>query len=103
MICAAYGEKTVSHTTCKRWYQNFRPRDFSFEDEPHAGRPQKIETDELQALLNINSFLHKLKRSLQNSLGITQQAISVHLHMMGKLQKESRWVPHELYEDKSTA
>jgi len=39
----------------KRWYQKFRQRDFSLKDEPRAGRPQKIETDELQALLNINS------------------------------------------------
>ncbi|KAL6265755.1 hypothetical protein P5V15_002561 [Pogonomyrmex californicus] len=53
MICAAYGENAVSHTTCKRWYQKFRQGDFSLEDEPRAGRPQKIETNELQALLNI--------------------------------------------------
>ncbi|KAL6262047.1 hypothetical protein P5V15_007140 [Pogonomyrmex californicus] len=57
MICAAYGENAVSHTTCKRWYrQEFRQGDFSLEvqflNEPHAGRPQKIETDELQALLD---------------------------------------------------
>ncbi|KAL6260812.1 hypothetical protein P5V15_008338 [Pogonomyrmex californicus] len=62
MICAAYGENAVSHTTCKRWYQKFRQGDFSLEDEPRAGRPQKIETDELQALLDINSA--QLKRSL---------------------------------------
>jgi len=34
--------------------KNFQ-RDFSLEDEPRAGRPQKIEMDELQALLDINS------------------------------------------------
>ncbi|KAL6264185.1 hypothetical protein P5V15_004266 [Pogonomyrmex californicus] len=33
MICAAYGENAVNHT-CKRWYQKFRQRDFSLEDEP---------------------------------------------------------------------
>ncbi|KAL6254709.1 hypothetical protein P5V15_014020 [Pogonomyrmex californicus] len=68
MICAAYGENAVSYTTCKRWYQKFRQGDFSLEDEPRAGRPQKIETDELQALLDINSA--QLKRSLQNSLAL---------------------------------
>jgi len=47
MICVAYGENAVSHTTWKRWYQKFRQGDFNLEDEPHAGRPQKIETDEL--------------------------------------------------------
>jgi len=40
MICAAYGENAVSHTT--RWYQKFRQGDFSFENESRAGRPQKI-------------------------------------------------------------
>jgi len=56
MICAAYGKNAVSHTTyCKRCYQKFRKGDFSLEDKPYAGRPQKIETDELQTLLDINS------------------------------------------------
>jgi len=53
MISAVFGKNAVSHTTCKRWYQKFRLRDFSL--EPCAGRSQKIETDELQAQLDINS------------------------------------------------
>ncbi|KAL6259341.1 hypothetical protein P5V15_009256 [Pogonomyrmex californicus] len=97
MICAAYGENAVSHTTCKRWYQKFRQGDFSLEDEPRAGRPQKIETDELQALLNISSA--QTEKELAEQLGVTQQIISVRLHTMGKVQKEGRWVPHELSED----
>ncbi|KAL6267958.1 hypothetical protein P5V15_001027 [Pogonomyrmex californicus] len=91
MTCAAYGENAVSHTTCKRWYQKFRQGDFSLEDEPCAGRPQKIETDELQALLDINSA--QTEKELAEQLGVTQQPISVRLHTMGKVQKEGRWVP----------
>jgi len=53
MICAAYGQNAESHSTCKRWYQKFRQGDFSLENEPR--RPQKVKTDELQALLDINS------------------------------------------------
>jgi len=53
IICAAYGENAVSHT-CK-WYKKFRQEDFYLEDEPRAGRPQKIGTNKLQALLDINS------------------------------------------------
>jgi len=44
-ICAAYEEKAVSHITCERWYQKFRQRDFSLENELRAGCPQKIETN----------------------------------------------------------
>jgi len=60
MICAAYGENAISHTTCKRWYQKFCQEDFNLQDEPRAERPQKIEKierlerlDELQALSRI--------------------------------------------------
>jgi len=55
MICAVYEGNAVSHTTCKRWYREFRQEDCSLEDEPLTRCPQKIETDELQALLDINS------------------------------------------------
>jgi len=96
LICAAYGKNTVSHITCKRWYQKFRQGNFSLEDELHVGRPQRIETDELQALLDINSA--QTEKKLAEQLGVTQQAISVRLHTMGKVQKEDKWVPHELSE-----
>jgi len=51
----------------------------------------------LQALLDIN--FAQTEKDLVEQLGITQQAISICLHTMGKVQKEDRWVPHELSED----
>jgi len=75
MICVAYGENVVNHTTCKRWYQKFHQEDFSLENEPCAGSPQKIETDELQALPDTNSA--QTEKELAKQLGVTQQAISV--------------------------
>lgn len=71
MICAAYGKNAINHATCKRWYKKFRQGDFSFKDEPRAERPQKIETDKLQALLDINSA--QTKKKLAEQLDITQQ------------------------------
>jgi len=62
----------------KRWYQKFRQGDFSLKDESRAGRPEKIVTDELQALLDINST--QTEKELAEQLGVTQQAISVRLH-----------------------
>jgi len=38
-----------------------------------AGRPEKIETDELQALLDINYT--QTEKELAEQLGVTQQAI----------------------------
>jgi len=57
----------------------------SLEDEPLAGRPQKIETDELQALLHINSA--QTEKELAEQFVVTQQVISVRLHTMSKVQK----------------
>jgi len=88
MIYAAYRENAVSHTICKRWCEQFRQGDFSFEDEPRAGRSQKIETDKLQALLNINSA--QTEKELAEQLGVMQQAIFVRLHTIEKVQKEGR-------------
>jgi len=53
--------------------------------------------DELQALLDTNST--QTEKELAEQLGVTQQAISVRLYTMGKVQKEDRWIPHELSED----
>jgi len=79
MICAANEKNAVSQITCKRCYQKFRQGDFSLEDEPRTGRSQKIETDELEALLTLNSA--QTKNKLAEQLGVTQQTISVRLHM----------------------
>jgi len=51
----------------------------------------------LQALPDINSA--QTEKELTEQLGVTQQAISVPSHTMGKVQKEGRWVSHELSED----
>jgi len=88
---------TITALLCKRWYQKFRQGDFSLEDEPRAESSQKIETDELQALRNINSA--QIEKELAEQLGVTQQAISVRLYTMRKVQKEGRWVPRELSKD----
>jgi len=68
-----------------------------FQDEPRAGRSQKIDMDELQALLDINCA--QTENRLAERLGVTQQAISVRLHTMENVWKVSRWVSHELSED----
>jgi len=65
----------ISHTTCKRWYQKFRQGNFNLEDESRAERSQKIGTDKLQTLLNINTA--QTEKELAEQLGVTQQVISV--------------------------
>lgn len=47
MICAAYEENAVSYLTFKNGINGKRQVGFGLKDEPRAGRPQNIDTDEL--------------------------------------------------------
>ena len=97
MICSDLGEGAVTHKTCKKWYQRFRDGNFDISDRERPGQPKKFNDDELQQLLDENSA--QTQQDLASQLGVTQQAVSVRLHRMGKIQKEGRWVPHALTED----
>lgn len=67
MICVAYGKNAVSHFKCKKWYQKFYQGDFSLKDEPRVGRPQQFETDELQAMLDINWIKQSRQTAINNN------------------------------------
>lgn len=97
LIHSALGEHSVSLVTIKRWFAKFRGGNLSIEDEPRSGRERIVKDDELQRLLDENSA--QTQEELAAVLGVTQKAISVRLHAMGKIHKEGRWVPHELSED----
>ena len=51
-----------------------------------VGRPEKIETDELQALLDINSM--QTEKELAEQLGVTQQAIFFRLFLKIEFYKK---------------
>lgn len=97
MICSAIGENAVSYSTCKKWFQRFREGNFNLKDEERPGQPKKFEDEELEQLLNENPC--QTQKELANALGMTHQAISYRLQKLGMIQKESRWVPHELSAD----
>jgi len=56
-------------------------------------RPRKVEDYQLQALLDEDTQSQKM---LAEQLGVSQAAISMRLHAMGKVQKIGKWMPHEL-------
>lgn len=97
LINSTLGEPSVSHSTVKKWFARFRDGNLSLQDDPRPGVPKKFEDEELQALLDENPC--QTEKELAEHLEVTQQAISVRLHAMGKIQKEGKWVPHELTEE----
>ena len=95
-ISEIYGESTTSKSTCKYWFRRFKEGNYSLEDKERPGQPQKFEDKELQALLDEDPT--QTQNQLARALGVTRQDISLRLKKMGKIQKESSWVPHKLSE-----
>lgn len=96
MLVEAYGDHALSEPTCRRWFQQFNSGDFDVADKERSGQPKKFEDVELQALLDENSC--QSQQQLADQLGVARRTISDRLKAMGKIQKEGKWVPHELNE-----
>ena len=90
----AYGEYALSLASCKNWFVKFREGNFDLTDHQRENRPKQFEDAELQVLLDDDPT--QSQEQLAQQLGVTQQAISLRLRAMGKIQKIGKWVPHEL-------
>jgi len=90
----ACGDNASSETTCKDWFRRFKDDNFDLSDKKRENRLRKIEDCQLQALLDEDNT--QSQKMLAEQLGISQVAISMRLHAMGKVQKIGKWVPHEL-------
>lgn len=97
MINLAWGDNSVGASTVRRWFTKFRDGNFNLEDDPRPGPEKQFEDEELQALLDENPC--QTQKELAEQLEVTQVAISNRLHALGKIQKEGKWVPHELSEE----
>jgi len=56
--------------------------------------PGRLRTVQLQAHLDEDDI--QSQKMLAEQLGVFQAVISMRLHVMGKVQKIGKWVPHEL-------
>ncbi|UYV62812.1 SETMAR, partial [Cordylochernes scorpioides] len=93
-LCEAYGKHALSIKSCEYWFRGFKSGDFDTRDKERGGRPIKFEDAELEALLDEDSS--QTQEELAETLGVTQQAISNRLKVMGMVQKQGNWVPYEL-------
>ena len=91
MLVEVYNDTDKS---CREWFRRFKDEDFSVEDKLHSGQPKNFEDKELEALLEEDQS--QTQEDHAESLGITQQAVSVRLRAMGMIQKQGNWVPYEL-------
>ena len=90
----AYGDKGPSVRECQRWFERFRNGDFSVEDKPRSGHPQKVDNEVLRTLIESNP-----KQSLEEmsvELKCDRSTIWRHLKQIGKVFRAGVWIPHEL-------
>lgn len=93
-LVQAYGDRAPSYPNCRFWFQRFKSGNFDVNDKERPGQPKKFEDNDLQALLDENSA--QTLKELADELDVTEMAVSKRLHAMGKIQKEGKWIPHEL-------
>jgi len=94
MLVEVYGDTALIDKSCREWFRRFKDGDFSIENKPRSGQPKKFEDKKLEALFEEDQS--QTQEELVESLGITQQAVSVRLRAMGMIQKQGNWVPYEL-------
>ncbi|GFX23841.1 mariner Mos1 transposase [Trichonephila clavipes] len=90
--CTPVVIRSFEHRT--EGFRRFKNGDFEVEDQHGGGREKVFEDAELEALLDQDSC--QTQQELSGSLGVTQQAISKRLKVMGMIQKQGNWVPYEL-------
>jgi len=93
-LVEVYGNTAPTDKSCREWFRRFKNGDFSVESKFRSGQPKKFEDKELEALLEEDQS--QTQEELAESLGVTQQAVSVRLTAMGMIQKQGNWVPYEL-------
>lgn len=96
MIGEVYGQDILTVRACQKWFKRFKDGDFDLVNKDRGRPPNRFEDDELQALLDEDDA--QTQEQLSRALNVTQQAVSLRLHAMGKIQKEGRWVPYNLTE-----
>ena len=99
-ICDVYGDNAVTRKWAAEWFVRFNDPDFDIStglgDQPRAGRPQELDSDDLNALLDDDSSLST--RKLAGLLGVDHSTIVRRLHTLGKRLVVGKWVPHNLTE-----
>ena len=84
VLVEVYGESAPTDKSGESGFET--SNDFSVEDKERPGQPKKFEDEELEALLDQDPFQTQAK--LAESLGVTQQTISVRLKRFGFIQKQ---------------
>ena len=76
---------------CQRWFAKFSSGNFNLKDSP---RSENQNQEAIEDAVEVNSKL--TSRELAQQFNTTHTTIISYLHVLGKISKLGRWVPHEL-------
>ncbi|GBP51768.1 Mariner Mos1 transposase [Eumeta japonica] len=93
ILLEVYDEHALAEQTCRKWFARFKSGDFELDDKNDLDN-QKIEDEELQGLLDVDSC--QTLQELATSLAVDLSTVGKHLKTMGMIQKQGYWVPYEL-------
>jgi len=85
MLVETYGDNALSETIRRDWFRRFNDDNFDLSDKKRENRPRKIEDCQLQALLDEDDT--QSQKMLAEQLGVSQAAISMQLHAMGRFKR----------------
>ena len=72
-INQVFGNNSVNERTVRRWFEKFRSRDFSLEDEFRSGRPTVIQDEDLKTLVETDPS--QTVRGVAEELGVSSHAV----------------------------
>jgi len=85
MLVEVYGDTAPTDKSCREWFRRFKDED-SVQDKPRSGQSKKFEDKELEILFEEDQS--QMQEELAESLGVTQQTVSVRLRATGMIQKQ---------------
>ena len=50
-LCDVYGEEAFKERQCRNWFDKFRSGDFPLKDEQRSNRPNKVDDDQIKAII----------------------------------------------------
>lgn len=86
------GEGTVSHKTCRRWFEKLESGDLDLSDKPRSRRPFLIDDHYVRTMLEQHPLLRTSEIGERPISG--QETILDYIRKTGLVWKYSRWVPY---------
>ena len=52
-----YDEEALKDRQCRNWFDKFHSGDFSLKDEQRSGRPNKVDDDQIKAIIELDRYV----------------------------------------------